>query len=78
MCILDVSACGPGISLPLNVGDTVTMHFTYTLQPTSKLFPAMKVQYPGLNRGSVFTANAEQRLQMGTNGIFVVTAYVRN
>jgi hypothetical protein len=76
--IAEVSACGAGVSLVLNAGDTVTMHFTYTLQPTAKLFPEMKVRYPGLKKGNVFTARAEQRLQMGTDGYFVVTAYTRN
>ena len=75
--IEEVSACGPGVSLALNAGDTVTMHFSYTLQPTAKLFPGMKAHYPGLKKGNVFTAAAEQRLRMGTNGFFVVTAYER-
>jgi hypothetical protein len=75
--INEVSGCGPGVSTPLNAGDTITMRFTYSLHATKKLFPRMKVQYPGLKKGSVFTANAEQRLQPHTDGFFVVTAYVR-
>jgi hypothetical protein len=75
--INDVSACGSAVSLPLNAGDTVTITFSYTLDATSKLFPAMKVQYPGLKKGDVFKASAEQRLVMGGEGQFVVTAYSR-
>jgi hypothetical protein len=75
--ILDVSACGSSVSMPLNAGDTVMVRFAYTLHATAKLFPNMKVQFPGLKKGSVFYANAEQRLVMGAGSELVVTSYFR-
>lgn len=75
--ILDVLSCGSSVSLGLNAGDTVTMRFAYTLHSTARLFPNMSVRYPGLKKGNVFLAKAEQRLAMGNAGSFVVTAYKR-
>ena len=75
--IVDVKDCGSSVSLPLNAGDTVTIRFTYTLHATARLFPCLKLRLPGLRRGDVFSARAEQRLEMGSGGVFVVSDYVR-
>jgi hypothetical protein len=75
--IMDISVCGPAVSLSANAGDTVVMRFTYTLHATAKLFPRMKMRYPGLKKGDVFTANAVQHLEPGSEGGFVITDYHR-
>lgn len=68
-------ACGSSVSVPLNGGDTVELQFAYSLAPTAKALPRLKVHYPGLKKGAVFTAVAEQRLQPGAVGAFVVYGY---
>jgi hypothetical protein len=73
--IEDIHTCGSSVSLPVNPGDTMEMHFTYTLSDTRKIFPDMKAHYPGLKKGKKFTATVEQRLAPGTDGHFVVTHY---
>ncbi len=73
--LINVQACGSGVSQAHNVGDTVEMRFVYTLHKTAKLFPNMKSQYPGLKRGQTFTADAEQRIAPGMNGAFIVFGY---
>jgi hypothetical protein len=74
--ILNVGDCGAGVSVPLNAGDIITMRFAYTIHATRKLFPGMKVHFPGLKKGNRFAAHAEQRLAIGTAGEFMVTEYV--
>jgi len=75
--IISVDACGPGVSLRYNSGDVVEMYFAYSLSNTRKLFPNMKVVYPGLKKGQHFTARIEQRLRPGGEGEFVVYGYRR-
>jgi len=75
--VLQVLGCGSSISLPINAGDTIEIKFAYTLHNTARIFPTMKTQYPGLERGDIFIANAEQRLAPGTNGGFTVFGYER-
>jgi hypothetical protein len=73
--LISVSDCGASVTAPLNEGDTVTMRFAYTLHATAKIFPSMKAQYPGLKKGNTFTANAEQRLQMGREPEYTIYGY---
>lgn len=73
--VLSVQDCGQSVSAPLSEGDTVTMRFEYTLHATAKLYPKMKAQYPGLKKGQTFTANAEQRLRMGSSPDYIVYGY---
>ncbi|MBS1584790.1 MAG: hypothetical protein JSS82_04525 [Bacteroidetes bacterium] len=75
--IISVDACGAGVSLRYNSGDVVEMYFAYSLSNTRKLFPNMKVVYPGLKKGQHFTARIEQRLRPGSDGVFVVYGYRR-
>ena len=64
--IVEVSGCGSSVPLTLIEGDTVEIRFLYTLHNTSGIYPAMKTQYPGLKKGDVFIANAEQHLKVGS------------
>jgi hypothetical protein len=73
--IIEVSGCGSGVSVPINAGDTLQVRFAYTLHNTKDVFPAMKVHYPGLKAGDEFTAGAQQRLKVGTDGEFVIYDY---
>jgi hypothetical protein len=73
--LISVEDCGGSVTAPLNEGDTVTMKFAYTLHSTAKIFPSMKAQYPGLKKGNTFTANAEQRLQMGKEPEYTIYGY---
>lgn len=70
-----IYGCGSSLSLSLNEGDTIEMRFANTLNNTSTIFPTMKVQYPGLKKGSLFIADAEQRLKIGSGGEFVIYDY---
>jgi hypothetical protein len=73
--ILEVSDCGSSVSLHVNKKDITEIQFAYTLDNTTKIFPGMKSHFPGLKKGDTFSAFAEQRLKMGTEGVFVVYAY---
>ena len=73
--ITDVLGCGSSILLTLNENDTVEIRFLYTLHNTSKIFPAMKTQYPGLKKGSIFIANVEQRLKAGSGVQLIIYDY---
>jgi hypothetical protein len=75
--IIDVKDCGSSVSVPLNAGDTIPIRFAYTLHATAHLFPHLKYRLQGLRKGDVFSASAEQRLAMGTQGEFVVFYYTR-
>ena len=72
--ILELYGCGSAVSLPVNNGDVMEMSFAYTLHST-EIIPGMKTHFPGLKKGSVFTANATQRLIMGKDGEFVIYDY---
>jgi hypothetical protein len=73
--IIEVFGCGSSVSAALNQGDTLTMRFPNTLHPTAKIFPKMKVQYPGLKKGSEFIAIAEQRLIPGATAGYTIFDY---
>ena len=72
--ILGVYGCGSSVSLPVHTDDTLEMQFAYTLHST-EIIPNMTDYFPGLAQGGLFTAQIEQRMQMGTGGFFVVYGY---
>lgn len=55
------SVLGYGSAFPgaVGVGQTVRVHFRFTLASTEKLFPSMRPPYPGLSVGSRFSASLE-------------------
>lgn len=73
--VLQVLHYGSSMSAMINNGDTIEVMFAYTLHATLKLFPGMKVKYPGLQIGNVFIANVEQRLKPGLGSQFTVYGY---
>jgi hypothetical protein len=73
--IVEVGDCGSSVSLPLQTEDMIELQFAYTLDNTAKIYPKMKTHYPGLKKGDMFTAFAEQRLKPGSDGEFVIFAY---
>jgi len=73
--VLHNFGCGSSTSIAANEGDTLEIYFAYTLYNTKKLFPAMKTHFPGLKKGDIFIANAEQHLQSGVVGTFIVYGY---
>ncbi len=73
--IMSVLERGSSITFSLKEGDTVEIMFPITLVNTSKVFPGMKVQYPGLKKGDMFMANTEQRLKVGSGGEFIINGY---
>jgi hypothetical protein len=70
-----VYGCGSSVSIALNPGDIVEMRFAYTLHKTAKIFPAMKVQYPGLKKGDEFIAVAIQHLKPLSAGEYIIYDY---
>ena len=60
-----VSACGSAIGSGLQPGDSILVHFAFSLAPTSLASPAVKPAYPGLKTGDYFKAWMEMRLQPG-------------
>lgn len=75
--VISMDGCGQGVSLRYNDGDVVEMRFAYSLDHTRKVYPNMKVVYPGLKKGQRFSARVEQRLRPGSEGEFVVYGYRR-
>ncbi len=75
---MDVYGCGSSIVTPINKGDTIEMNFAFTLKNTKKTFPKMKMHYPGLKKGSVFTANISELVKLGGQTDFIVYDYRRN
>lgn len=73
--VMDVNNCGSSVTVPLNIGDTVEMSFVYTLHRTKKIFPKMKARYPGMKKGNIFIAVAEQRNIIGGASEFIVYDY---
>lgn len=76
--ILSVTNCGSSVTATYNVGDTIIIHFNYTLSPTRRTIPAMKTHYPGLKKGNKFSAQLEQRLLPGGKYEFIVNDYTLN
>lgn len=76
--ILEVKRCGSSVTRRLNIGDTVDMHFAYTLHRTKKILPKMKEHYPGLRRKKVFTADAVQQIVPGGAANYTVYDYSKN
>ena len=72
--ILEISECGSSLSEPISAGETIPIHFTFTLAATDTIFPDMKKHYPGLKVGSKFTAFVQQRLRPGAN-TFIIYDY---
>ena len=75
--ILSAPSCGQAVSIAINEGDIVEIKFAYSLQNTKKKYPTMATQYPGLKKGDIFTAIAEERLAPGTPGYFVIYGYTK-
>jgi hypothetical protein len=75
--VISMDGCGQGVSLRYNSGDVVEMRFAYSLDNTRRLYPNMKVVYPGLKKGQRFSGRIEQRLRPGSDGEFVVYGYRR-
>ncbi len=74
--IMDVTATGSGITIPLKIGEIMEMRFTYTLSNTKNIFKDIKVPYPGLKKGDEFIGVAQQQLLAGsTNPKFVIGDY---
>ncbi|MBS1771866.1 MAG: hypothetical protein JST82_03335 [Bacteroidetes bacterium] len=71
--VLQLSNCGSGMTDV--TGDTIVLHFTYTLDNTKKIFPQMKIVYPGLKKGNVFTGRVEQRVLPGNKVEWVINDY---
>ena len=73
--IIDVSSIGGSFIMNVGVGEIVPVRFMFTLEDTRKVFPDMKAHFPGLKKGSIFTATMQQRLKMGTDGELVIEDY---
>lgn len=67
--------CGSTITITPDDQDQITVHFAYTLNPTNRLYPTLKPSYPGLQNGSHFSANVEQRLALGDQVNYIVYSY---
>ncbi len=65
--IMDVTATGSGVTVPMRVGDIVKMRFTYTLSNTKNIFKEIKEPYPGLEKGDVFIGVALQQMFAGNS-----------
>jgi len=73
--IAEIMGCGSSIPFPSNQGDTIEIKFPFTLVNTARVFPRMKVQYPGLNNGDFFIADIEQHLKVGSGVEFTINGY---
>lgn len=76
--VLSVTDCGSSNIATFNIGDTITIHFNYTLSPTRRIIPTMKTHYPGIKKGRSFTAQVEQRLLPGDKHEFIINDYTLN
>jgi hypothetical protein len=76
--VMNMEECGAGAANPPSVGDTIECYFAYTLAPTRKLFPRMKVHYPGLRKGERFSASVMQKQEMGGSTVrYAIFEYKR-
>ena len=73
--IIAVTSTSGTFTMNVGVGEVVPVRFMFTMEDTRKVFPDMKINFPGLKKGSVFTAALHQRLKMGTEGELVIEDY---
>ena len=67
---------GSSFGAPLSIGQQVTMHFMFTLNPTKELFKDMAMSLPGLKVGSRFRADVEGGAEQTNAARATVSTYV--
>jgi hypothetical protein len=69
---------GSSFGNPLAIGETIMLHFAFTLSPNTKeFFPTMSENYPGLVIGSQFSAEIESQPEVNSPARrqFIVYSY---
>ncbi len=66
---------GSGFTKVLAPGQTIPVHFNFTLAPSQKVLPKANVDLPGLTTGSTFVANLNLREMIGKREQFSIGKY---
>lgn len=66
---------GSGFTKALAPGQTIPVHFNFTLAASQKVLPQANVDLPGLTTGSTFVANLNLREMMGKTDQFSIGKY---
>lgn len=74
--LIEVKNCGVGFINKIYAGQEISIHFGFTLAPTTpELFPNMNKRYPGLKESDEFSAEVESQMFPGNTFNYVVYEY---